>query len=171
MTEQTDLEKCKSDLAAVTAERNRLDKRVLALEGPDRNVLMLHPVMRGSVIELQKKLKEAKLQFELFEGWRSPIRQEALYASNPRVTNARAWRSAHQYGLAADFVWRDGKFWSWDDEHPWHELKKIATSLRLDVPITWDRGHIQHPLWKRWKAAADVPLGLTPAADWNHNER
>lgn len=38
----------------------------------------------------------------LLEGYRSPARQNLLAASGPHVTNARAFQSYHQYGLAAD---------------------------------------------------------------------
>lgn len=38
----------------------------------------------------------------LLEGYRSPARQNLLAASGPHVSNARAFQSYHQYGLAAD---------------------------------------------------------------------
>lgn len=46
----------------------------------------------------------------LLEGYRSPERQERLAASGSHVSNARAFQSYHQYGLAADcgFV-REGR--------------------------------------------------------------
>ena len=46
----------------------------------------------------------------LLEGYRSPVRQERLAASGSHVSNARAFQSYHQYGLAADCAFvREGR--------------------------------------------------------------
>lgn len=53
----------------------------------------------------------------VIEGWRSPGRQETLYASNKPdkwVTDKRAWQSSHQYGLAIDIAYRIKGQWSYD---------------------------------------------------------
>lgn len=41
-------------------------------------------------------------EMALLEGYRSPARQERLAAAGSHVSNARAFQSFHQYGLAAD---------------------------------------------------------------------
>ena len=79
----------------------------------------LHPRFRLKVNQLISKLEAEGLPFRMFEGFRSARRQHELYQqgrSKPgaRVTNADAWSSLHQYGVAADFVlYIDGQ-WSWD---------------------------------------------------------
>jgi peptidoglycan L-alanyl-D-glutamate endopeptidase CwlK len=46
----------------------------------------------------------------LLEGYRSPERQESLAAAGSHVSNARAFQSFHQYGLAADCAFvREGR--------------------------------------------------------------
>lgn len=46
----------------------------------------------------------------LLEGYRSPKRQNRLMAQNNGLTNAKAFQSYHQFGLAADAAfYRDGK--------------------------------------------------------------
>ncbi|MGW8393559.1 M15 family metallopeptidase [Pseudoduganella sp. HUAS MS19] len=46
----------------------------------------------------------------LLEGYRSPERQERLAAAGSHVSNARAFQSFHQFGLAADCAFvRDGR--------------------------------------------------------------
>jgi peptidoglycan L-alanyl-D-glutamate endopeptidase CwlK len=46
----------------------------------------------------------------LLEGYRSPERQERLAAAGSHVSNARAFQSFHQYGLAADWAFvREGR--------------------------------------------------------------
>lgn len=49
-------------------------------------------------------------EMALLEGYRSPERQERLAAAGSHVSNARAFQSFHQYGLAADCAFiRDGR--------------------------------------------------------------
>jgi peptidoglycan L-alanyl-D-glutamate endopeptidase CwlK len=46
----------------------------------------------------------------LLEGYRSPERQDVLAAAGSHVSNARAFQSFHQFGLAADCAFiRDGR--------------------------------------------------------------
>lgn len=129
----------------------------------DRDLSLLHPSCRGAFQELAINLrnafekKEIPVMFRAFEAVRSPARQRYLFAQKPQVTKANAWESAHNYGFAVDFIvygFEDGRYtWSWDDSHPWDELKKRAKLFGLDVPISWDRGHVEAPQWKdlRWQ--------------------
>lgn len=83
--------------------------------------------------------------FEIFETYRTPERQDEVYkAKNSQV---RAWGSAHQLGLAVDFAVRHGTVWSWDDHADWNYLKQAAIFHGLDIPIAWDKGHVQHRDW------------------------
>jgi hypothetical protein len=87
--------------------------------------------------------------FRLFEGFRDPGRQQALLMDTRGVTKAGAWASAHQYGLAADFVpWVNGRFTWAVDAKVWDELKAAAELHGLAAPLKWDRAHVQHPLWE-----------------------
>lgn len=89
-----------------------------------------------------------------FEGYRSPMRQNYLFSLGTKITKARAWQSAHQYGLAVDFaglrIENDlivPNSWSWDvNESLWPKLKREAALSGLDIPIQWDRGHVIHPV-------------------------
>lgn len=125
-----------------------------------RDMDMLHPLMRGPVERMQiilAKMYADKLtpdNFQVFETWRHPNRQRALGAN---ATKASAWRSPHQFGMAADFaVFRSpdtspGASWSWADGHDWALLKRVAKECGLTVPINWDKGHIEHPRWASMK--------------------
>ena len=95
-------------------------------------------------------------RFELFEGFRHPERQHYLLTVS-KTTKARPWQSAHQYGLAADFavaVYEDGEFtrWSWAENAPWPRLKVEALTVGLDIPIRWDFGHVEDPVFRLVKA-------------------
>ena len=123
----------------------------------------LHPKMRTAIrpmIEATRTFewiaRGQKLRFEPFEGYRTPIRQEYLLAVR-KTTKAGPWESAHQYGLAVDFACRVidkyglGAGWSWPEDAPWQVLKNLARANGLDIPIEWDRGHVQHPLWLQFR--------------------
>ena len=87
----------------------------------------------------------------LLEGYRSPSRQDELAKAGSHVTNARAFQSWHQYGLAADCAfWRDGKLVI-SEKDPWamrgYQLYgEVAESLGLTWGGRWkmmDFGHTE----------------------------
>lgn len=109
---------------------------------------LLHPVMRRLVTKLQKKLLDENIPLYVFEGYRSPERQNTLYAKRPKVTNAQAWQSYHQYGMAADFVFYEHGNWHWgkSNQHTkWYKrLHQIARELGLER-VSWEMPHVQLP--------------------------
>lgn len=113
----------------------------------------LHPLAARQFVELHDELTRAfeagqtKTLFVPFETYRSPMRQDELYKQKPPVTKSRAWYSAHQYGLAVDFVAHDAE--PWGDEHDWDFLKATAERHGLLMPIKWDRVHVEHPLFRK----------------------
>ena len=87
---------------------------------------------------------------DLFFGMRTIAQQDALYALGRTVknqdgacslkplgnivTNARGGYSFHNYGLAADIVFRPGGRWSWDyKKYPYARLGEVGQSLGM----TW----------------------------------
>lgn len=86
--------------------------------------------------------------FRPFEGYRAPEDQTALVRRG--VSKAGPWQSAHNYGLAVDFVaWdADKQAWSWAEEEDWKFLKEAAIGCGLVHPISWDRPHVEHPIWR-----------------------
>ena len=107
------------------------------------------------------KAGETETLFEPFEGFRFPATQAKLVTAG--TSKAGPWQSAHNYGLAVDFVARlqpdgsnplpgtvltAGAKWSWLDTHDWPFLKKTSERFGLSVPIKWDRCHVEHPLWR-----------------------
>lgn len=125
----------------------------------------LHPTIRGKAEGLHKHLirlhetGELKLRFEIFETFRLPSRQIDMKAKG--VSKAGAFASAHQFGLAIDFVpflsqqdaralgVRPGWYWPEITDEAWKVLKQTATLYGLHGPLAWDGSHIELPNWKK----------------------
>jgi len=73
------------------------------LDGASRNWQLLDQNYAQRLLLVFKIMKEMHgYDMVLLEGYRSPARQNLLAAAGPQVTNAKAFQSYHQYGLAAD---------------------------------------------------------------------
>jgi peptidoglycan L-alanyl-D-glutamate endopeptidase CwlK len=90
-------------------------------------------------------------EMALLEGYRSPERQNALANLGSSVTNAKAYQSYHQFGLAADCAFkRNGKLVV-SEKDPWamrgYQLYgEVAKSVGLTWGGDWtmmDFGHVE----------------------------
>lgn len=116
----------------------------------------LHIKARDTFAELARRLERrykggfTKTLFKPFEGYRTPERQDWLFTVE-KTTKARGWQSAHNYGLAVDFVPLSDPMnagsWDWSNHHDWDLLRLEATQLGLLCTISWDRPHVEHPIW------------------------
>jgi peptidoglycan L-alanyl-D-glutamate endopeptidase CwlK len=90
------------------------------LDGANRNWQLLDPEFAQRLLLVFKTMKEAHgYDMAILEGYRSPERQNLLAAAGPSVTNAKAFQSYHQFGLAADCAFlRDGKLLI-SEKDPW----------------------------------------------------
>ncbi|MFP6562284.1 M15 family metallopeptidase [Paraburkholderia sp. B3] len=88
----------------------------------------------------------------LLEGYRSPERQSRLAQLGGNVTNAGAFQSYHQYGLAADNAFlRDGKLVI-SEKDPWAMRGyQLYGQVAEQVGLTWggrwkmmDLGHVEY---------------------------
>jgi peptidoglycan L-alanyl-D-glutamate endopeptidase CwlK len=122
------------------------------LADASRNWGLLHPEFSQRLLLAFKIMKE-KYGYEmaLLEGYRSPARQDMLAKMGSNVTNARAFQSWHQYGLAADCAFlRQGRLVI-SERDPWamrgYQLYgKVAESLGLTWGGRWtmmDFGHTE----------------------------
>jgi peptidoglycan L-alanyl-D-glutamate endopeptidase CwlK len=117
-----------------------------------RNWGLLHPDFSQRLLLAFRIMKEKHgYEMALLEGYRSPARQDMLATMGSAVTNARAFQSWHQYGLAADCAfWRDGKLVI-SEKDPWamrgYQLYgEVAESLGLTWGGRWtmmDLGHTE----------------------------
>jgi peptidoglycan L-alanyl-D-glutamate endopeptidase CwlK len=117
-----------------------------------RNWGLLHPDFSQRLLLAFRIMKEKHgYEMALLEGYRSPARQDVLARLGAAVTNARAFQSWHQYGLAADCAfWREGKLVI-SEKDPWamrgYQLYgEVAESLGLTWGGRWtmmDFGHTE----------------------------
>lgn len=124
------------------------------------NLQDLHPAVRQKFMHLFELLEDryasgkTPTRFGVFETYRTPEDQDREFREGN--SKARAWTSAHQFGLAADFVpLKGGQIgaWDWGAEHDWATLTALARVVGLDTPINWDRPHVESPLWRDVRAA------------------
>jgi peptidoglycan L-alanyl-D-glutamate endopeptidase CwlK len=122
------------------------------LADASRNWGLLHPEYSQRLLLAFKIMQEKYgYQMALLEGYRSPARQDLLASMGSQVSNARAFQSWHQYGLAADCAfWRDGRLVI-SEKDPWtmrgYQLYgQVAESLGLTWGGRWtmmDFGHTE----------------------------
>lgn len=111
-----------------------------------RSLDFLAPVARKVFQALAHDL-EMDTPFLPFETYRSPEDQEHDFRRG--TSKAHAFESAHQFGLAVDFVPFINGNWTWTvPDDVWNALVGKAAAHGLLVPIAWDRGHVEHPCWK-----------------------
>lgn len=99
----------------------------------------------------QSMKREHGYELALLEGYRSPERQNMLAAAGSNVTNAKAFQSYHQFGLAADCAFlRDGKLVI-SEKDPWamrgyRLYGEVAEAAGLHWGGRWtmmDFGHVE----------------------------
>lgn len=119
------------------------------------NLAKLHPKARQPFELLALRLEDGfkaghtKTWFRPFEGYRSPERQLQLLNID-KTTKAGPWQSAHNYGLAVDFVPWDpaDQKWHWRENADWAFLdRSVQNRPQLSRPISWDRPHVEHHIW------------------------
>ena len=109
------------------------------LVSASRNWDLLNPAYAQRLLLVFKIMKEQHgYDMAILEGYRSPERQNLLAAMGANVTNAAAFQSWHQYGLAADCAFlRDGKLViSEKDDWAMHGYQ-LYGAVAESVGLTW----------------------------------
>ena len=108
---------------------------------------LLAPVVRNAAIVALANANADGHTVKCFESYRSPQRQNYLYAQGrtapgAKVTNAKAWQSFHQYSLALDVVFWVGGAWSWDKSFPWDRVAQYFLNEGFER-LSFERPHFQ----------------------------
>ena len=109
-----------------------------------QRVLLVFKIMR----------EEHGYDMALLEGYRSPERQDMLLAKGGHVTQAKAWQSWHQYGLAADCAFVRGGKLVISEKDPWAQKGyELYGQVAEQAGLTWggrwqmlDLGHVE---WRK----------------------
>ncbi|MFP5390527.1 MAG: M15 family metallopeptidase [Gammaproteobacteria bacterium] len=136
-------------LAFMTAE---VEQARPMIASASRDWALMNPAFEQRLLMVFKIMKEKHgYDMAILEGYRSPERQNMLASMGSNVTNAAAFQSWHQYGLAADCAFvRNGKIVI-TEKDPWamrgYELYgEVAESLGLTWGGRWkmmDFGHTE----------------------------
>lgn len=111
----------------------------------NRDINLLAPFVQEKLAKALAECRDQGLMVELFEGFRTPDRQEELFAAGrtkqgPKVTNARAWESFHQYGLAQDLAFKINGRWTWDGA--WDKVSSVMSAYSFES-LSWEKPHFQ----------------------------
>ncbi|HJV82754.1 M15 family metallopeptidase [Noviherbaspirillum sp.] len=128
----------------IAAERNEL-------ASANREWNAFDAEFRQRLLTVYQLMAKRGYQMALLEGYRSPERQTSLARLGPHVTNAGAYQSYHQYGLAADSAfYRDGRIVI-SERDPWAmEGYRLYGQYAESVGLVWggrwqlmDFGHVE----------------------------
>lgn len=124
------------------------------LASASRNWQLLNPDFAQRLLRIFKIMKEQHgYDMVILEGYRSPERQNMLAAMGAHVTNAAAFQSYHQFGLAADCAFlRDGKLVI-SEKDPWamrgyRLYGEVSESLGLHWGGRWKMMDFGHTEWR-----------------------
>lgn len=113
----------------------------------------IHPVVKESAIETIKQAYKEDIYVQITSGYRSFSEQTKLYnqgrtdKSQPKVTNAKAGESNHNYGLAIDYVLltSDGSRAIWTVTKEWKRVAEIGKKLGFAWGGDWTGGFKDYP--------------------------
>jgi peptidoglycan L-alanyl-D-glutamate endopeptidase CwlK len=135
------------------------------LSSADRRWELLDADFRQRLLLAYRLMREEHgYEMALIEGYRSPERQNLLANLGAHVTNAAAWQSYHQHGLAADSAFlRNGRLVI-SERDPWAAKGyELYGDVAQRVGLTWggrwqnaDLGHVElrKPVVSRPKVGA-----------------
>lgn len=98
---------------------------------------------RGMAVALHSGLRTADEQQKLWELGRITHNPDGASLAKPMgniVTNARAYESWHNFGLAGDIVFKDAKGFTWDVAHEkWKALGDVGKIYGLEWGGDWPK--------------------------------
>lgn len=129
----------------------------------------VHPALAHRARKILQFAKADGFELRVSQGLRTFKEQDDLFRKRPKVTNARAGQSMHNYGLAVDFAFVvDGKI-SWD-EKLYKNIGKWAMNAGLEWGGNWrkfkDMPHCQLPGLPSYKELLPIYQSKGLAAVW-----
>lgn len=109
----------------------------------EKNIATLHPRVQPYAHALILRAGSKGWNFVITSGLRTYAEQNALFAKRPKVTNAKAGFSLHNFGLAFDVTLFSGKTPVWESP-----LYSALGALGQDIGLGWGGA---------WKSFKDLP--------------
>lgn len=130
----------------------------------------VHPALAHRARKLIAFAKADGYELRVTAGLRTFKEQDDLFRKRPKVTNARAGQSFHNYGLAVDVAFVvDGKI-SWDDKL-YKNIGKWALNAGLEWGGSWkkfkDMPHVQLPGLPSYKELLPIYQSKGLSAVWS----
>jgi peptidoglycan L-alanyl-D-glutamate endopeptidase CwlK len=129
--------------------------RITLTETSLRSTGALHPDIRQKVITLMDEMATLGKPVYIASAFRSAAEQESLYAQGRTtpgviVTHAQALESAHNFGLAVDFMFTGFDYsYNQPPNDYWQTLGEVGEKHGLAWGGRWagfvDRPHFEHP--------------------------
>ena len=126
----------------ITECRELLLDRVLVKYG----TLGLLPALYPLIGKIKDFAQSVGTPIKILEGYRSPQRQDELYRKKPKVTNAKAWQSMHQYRIAFDYCFTDRPNFPPSGDPKWNAVNSYAKKIGLysyGLDEKFDDGHLE----------------------------
>lgn len=106
--------------------------------------------------QIVRLMQDAGYPAKIYEAYRPPERQTALYVQNK--TKAKAYQSPHQYYLAVDII-HASRGWPPKDDPFWPALAASVQVVeeKFDVALThgydwgWDYAHVELTDFRKWR--------------------
>jgi peptidoglycan L-alanyl-D-glutamate endopeptidase CwlK len=126
----------------------------------DTDLDLLHPTMRIKTLRMIEEAKKQGIDLRVISGFRSMKNQDLLYSigrgeggsKSYKVTNAKAGKSYHNYGVAVDVVEYKNGIPNWSTKN-WKLIGKL--------------GKAQDLVWGGdWKNFKDLPHFQLPKRYW-----
>lgn len=107
----------------------------------------VHPILQRKVLRIIEFAKQESYNIVVTQGVRTFSEQHILFLKRPKVTNADAGQSYHNYGVAVDLAFRvNGKI-TWEDKY-YKNIGRWASQVGLTWGGNWhfvDYPHVQLP--------------------------
>lgn len=140
-----------------------------------KRIATAHPEIRKELLEaylfMNNKLLGRGVRLRFSWVYRTEAQQNGLFNKRPKVTNARAWQSYHNYGLAFDIVllydndgngtfeeasWNTRRDGDHDGMADWVEITRYLENLGFKNGFIrngrkWDKPHFQKTFGLKWR--------------------
>lgn len=148
---------------------------IVDLSKPNRDTTLLAPFVQNRLLMALNECHDLGYPVAVFEAYRSPARQDHLWqigrdgTKAKKVTDAKAWQSNHQYGLAVDLAFLPRpRAWHWpkSDDPIWDKVQEVMERFGFES-LKWERPHFEITAGIKWSEAKRIYQDQGALALWH----